>query len=309
MKKIITILLILILIVAGIILIATNSSNRTKNESGKPQIIVTLFPEYDFVKQIAGDKVDVSILLPPGTEVHTYEPTPQDRMNIEDADMFVYTGENMEPWAETIINSISANVYILDVSNNIELIELEDHHDHAGHSEEADPHIWLDPINAVIMCNNITEALCSIDAENADYYRTNRDKYVQELKRLDNDIQTVIMESTKKRVAFGGEFAYAYFVKRYNLSYISAYDACGEGAEPSVSKIKDVIDYINEYELPVIFYQELSQGNIAKTIAGETNAKALIFNTCHNVTKEEMNNGVTYIQLMRQNLENLKTAL
>jgi zinc transport system substrate-binding protein len=228
--------------------------------------------------------------------------------------MFVYTGKNMEPWSDKIASSINSSTVILDVSKNISLIKTEEDNTENGvqelsHDHEYDPHIWLDPQNAIIMVNNITEELCDIDSKNADYYKKNAESYIKQLNKLDSDIQTTIQNSSTNKIAFGGTFAYMYFISRYNLEYVTAYDSCGEDTEPSVSNVKKVIDYIQKNNLPVIFYQELSSGKIADSISAETGAKKLVFHTIHNVSQEELSNGETYISLMEKNLENLKIAL
>lgn len=317
MKKGLVFIIISVIVFCACIAIAMPKSNN-KEDSGKIEIVATLFPQYDFARQIGGDKVNVSLLLPPGTETHTYEPTPQDIIAISNANLFIYTGKYMEPWSERIISGIDSDTSVLDASRNINLIksandnhdeeenheELEEHHHH-----EYDSHVWLDPQNAIVMVNNVTDELCLIDKENEDYYRENSKKLIAEIEKLDSDIEDTIKASPKNKIAFGGTFAYAYFVNRYNLEYVTAYDSCGESSEPSVAKVKEVIDYMNKNNIKVIFYQELSTGKIASSIAAETGAKKLIFHTVHNATQNEINSGETYISLMRKNLENLKQAL
>lgn len=286
----------------------------TKEESENIKIVATLFPQYDFAKQVGGDKVEVSLLLTPGTETHTYEPTPQDIVKVNNADIFIYTGKYMEPWSEKIASSIEPGTRILDVSKNIQLAEADyDEHEDVEHEEfhthEYDPHIWLNPENAIQMVKNVTEELCSIDPENSEYYISNSNRYITEIGNLDSEISQTINNAKSNKIAFGGTFAYAYFVHKYNLEYVSAYDSCGEDTEPSVTNVKKVIDYMNQNNIKVIFFQELSEGRIADAIAKETGAQKLVFHTIHNASQEEINNGETYISLMRKNLENLKIAL
>lgn len=312
MKKIIAVFITFFLII-GIIFIALGNGNGKNIKNDQITVVTSLFPEYDFVKQIGKDKVNVEILLPPGTESHTYEPTPNDIVNINNSDLFIYTSDNMEPWAKKIANSIDSDTTIIQAGNNINLIEIEHNHDeHEGENEEShqyDTHVWLNPLNSIQMVKNITDKLCEISPENADFFRTNEEEYINELRELDKEIEETIKASKRNRLVFGGEFAYIYFINRYNLIYTTAYDGCGEGAEPSVSKIKEVIDIINSEQIPVVFYEELSEGKVANMIASETNAKACVFNTAHNVTSEELKNGVTYITLMKENLEKVKQAL
>lgn len=311
MKKIIAVLLTFFLII-GAIFIALGNINKNNQQTEKITIVTSLFPEYDFVKQIGKDKVDVKIILPPGTESHTYEPTPKDIVSINEADMFIYTSNQMEPWAEKIAESIdSKNTIILQAGQNINLIEIEhDHGDAKDHEEHtADAHIWLNPNNAIKMVENVTDKLCEISPENTEYFRNNANAYIEELRKLDAEIEETVKNSERKKLVFGGEFAYIYFLNRYNLEYATAYQGCGEGAEPSAKQIKEIIDTINNEKIPVIFYQELSEGKIAKMIADETNAQTLVFHTAHNVTSVDLENGVTYVSIMRENLDKVKVAL
>lgn len=316
MKKAVIFILISVIFFSTCVYIVKPKNNE-KNSSNKIKIVATLYPQYDFVKQIGGDKVDVSLLLTPGTETHTYEPTPQDIININESNLFVYTGKYMEPWAERIISTVDSDTEVLDASQNINLIKSkedddddEEHENHEHeHHHEYDPHIWLNPKNAVVMVENITNQLCTMDEENANYYKRNSQILINQINQLDVDIETLVNSSKNKKIAFGGTFAYAYFIDRYGLEYVSAYDSCGESAEPSVAKVKEVIDYMKENNINVVFYQELSTGKVADSIASETGAQKLILHTIHNASQDEIKNGETYISLMRKNLENLKIAL
>lgn len=368
MKKqiefIITLLLIFILITAGIINIKNPKNERS---TGKIQIVTTLFPQYDFVKQIGGDKVDVVLLLPPGSESHTYEPTPQDMQQINNSDLFVFTGEEMEPWADNLISGLKNDIRVLDLSKTVDLINSEEfeeehegeghehdeglehehnhdedlddehdhehekeqehqdeddsnddhknetedehHHEHDEHHHTYDPHIWLNPQYAIQMVKSIESELIAIDPENSEYYKKNAEQYIAEIQQLDSEFEDTVKNSSNPKIAFGGAFAYAYFVERYNLDFISAYETCGESAEPSTTKMKEVIEYIRKNKIPVVFYKEYTSGTIAKTLSEATGAKMLVFNTVHNVSKNELQNGATYVSIMRENLENLKQAL
>lgn len=321
---------ILSIIIFSLCIIIIMPKQDSGAQGNKLQVVATLFPQYDFAKEIGGDKVDVRLLLTPGTETHTYEPTPKDIININNSKVFIYTGKYMEPWAERIVKSVdSKKVRVLDASKNINLIKSEDDDDDEEHDEEEkhehnyeenhyhneehhhefDPHIWLNPQNAIVMINTITDEFCSIDAENESYYKKNAEELIAQINELDIEIQQTIDSSSKNKIAFGGTFAYAYFVNKYKLEYVTAYHSCGESAEPSVAKVKEVIDYMKSNDIKVVFYQEASSGKIADSIAAETGAQKLVFHTIHNATQSEINNGETYLSLMRKNLENLKIAL
>lgn len=291
-------------------------TTSSKN-SGKLSIVTTLFPQYDFAKQIAGDKAEVTLLLSPGIEAHSYDPTPSDIVKINESDLFIYTGEYMETWAAQIIKSLEKDVTILDVSEGIELTRSEDEHnetnhdetEHEGHNHIYDPHIWTSPVNAQQMVKTILNELIRIDAENEDYYRQNADNYLAELEELDASFRHVVENADIHTLYFADKFAMYYFTSEYGLSYVSAYDSCSSETEPSAKLVAKMIDEVKEDNAPAVFYAELSNHKAADTISKETGTKELLLHSCHNVSKDEFKDGATYISLMKQNLENLKAGL
>lgn len=312
MKKLLISLIILILIVLGAILIFNNKHKVRTKESNKLNIVTSIYPIYDFTREIAGDKANVAMLLPPGVEIHDFEPTPQDIIYIQEASLFLYTGDELEPWAKTIISGIENKSNIKNISNGIELIENEeDNHNHSKNEEHEkyDTHIWLDPQKSIKLVENIKDELCKKDPNNKEYYENNAKEYISKLEKLDNEFSNLISNSDNKEIAFGGPFSYTYFVKRYNLKYISAYESCGENTEPSVDKISQIINEIKNKKIPVVFYKELSSGQIANTISAETGAEKLEFHSLHSISQKDLENKQTYLNLMYQNLDNLKKAL
>lgn len=319
MKRVIYIIAtitVLALLVLGAIALKDNIEIKDENNT-KVQVITTLFPQYDFVKQIGKDKVEVNLLLPPGVESHIYEPTANDIIKINKSNLFAYTGENMEPWVSSIIQNVDANkVNILDISKGIALIQNEDHdHDDEEtegeneHSHEYDPHIWLDPALAMQMVNNITESLAKIDPENQGFYENNAKEYKKQLAKLDEDINSSLKEKQRDTLVFGSRFAFTYFAKRYDLKYISAYASCGAETDPSVKAIADIIEYIKENDIPVIYYEEFLEAKVANSISLQTGVKTVMLSSMHNVSSEQLQENVTYIDLMYKNLEGIKQGL
>lgn len=317
-RKLVFIIDILLLILIVNLLIFFAPTNISKTETDKIQVVATIFPNYDFAKQIGKDKVEVKLLLKSGVESHTYEPTPKDMIGIENSDVFIYTGNEFEPWAENILESVNSEIKIVDTSKNIELInkeEFEEHYEndeileetHEEHHDESsyDSHIWLNPENAITMIDEIAFNFCEIDPKNEKYYTDNANAYKEQIMALNSKYEEMIENSTRKEIAFAGEFSYSYFIERYNLGFVSVYNNCGEGEDPSIAKVKSVIDYINRHNLPVVFYGELSEGTVAKMIGEETSAKSMVFYTIHNADLEKD----TYVSLMKENFENLKRAL
>ncbi len=311
----------LVITLSGCSLSKSDSKKYSGDENNKVTIVTTLFPQYDFTKQIVGDKAEVKLLIPAGVESHSYEPTPADIISINKADLFVYTGKYMEPWAQKIIDGIdNSEVKILDVSRNINLVKTEDiEHHHEGeeskeveyheHDHEYDPHIWTDPILTKTMVDNIVTELCYVDSDNANYYKERGSIYKGQLDELDEEFKTIVSESSRKEIIFGGRFTFYYFTQRYGLEYESAYHSCSTETEPSVTQVAGLINEINEEKFPVIYYEELTDPKVAKSISEETGAKMLLLHSCHNVSKEDFDKGVTYISLMKQNAENLREGI
>ncbi len=277
-------------------------------EADNLSIVTTLFPQYDFAREICKDRASISLLLPPGMDSHSYAPTPQDALKTADADLFIYTGAAMEPWSAQLTANTSGTV--LDASVGIPL--LDGGHIHAssahGHAEaDTVPHIWTNPQNAIKMTENICQAVCALDPENAAFYRQNADLYIEKLSALDVEIEKTVMAAPRKKIVFGGHFAMRYFTNRYHLSYLAAFDACSGEAEPSPAVLSGIIEEMKNEGVPAVYFEELSTPRTAELIAEETGAKALLLHSCHNLSKAEQNE--TYLSLMYQNLENLKIGL
>lgn len=324
MKKIFFIIGIIALISFGVFVVS-NFANKPTIQSQKITVVTTLFPMYDFAKNIGQDKVDVSLLLPPGVEAHGFEPKPSDIAKINGADIFVYTGEFMEPWAHDIIEGVDKNVKIVDASIGIDLIkedeeeheyenevrqeeseyhEDEHHHHHGG----VDPHIWLDFENAKIMSETITKALQEIDSENADYYQENLENYKTKLTAIDDSYKSTLSTCETKTIIYGGHYAFGYMAKRYGLEYITA-QGFSPDSEPTAKDLIDIVEQIEENNISYIFYEELSSPKIAETLSNETGTKMLLLNGAHNLAKDDYEAGATYISIMESNLKNLSEGL
>lgn len=296
-------IVILFSLILSLLTLAGCSSNKDEpalkqGSTGKIKIVTTLFPQYDFARQIAGDQADIALLLPPGVESHSYEPTPSDMIKIKDADLFLYTGENMEIWSQSIIDGLEdSDCKVVNLSKDVELID------------DGDPHFWTDPLIAKKMVDQISEALCSIDPGQADYYRGNAEQYKQELDRLDTEFRSVVENGKRNEMIFGSAFALSYFTKEYDLEHEAAFDSCSSETEPSAKVITHLINKIKQEKIPVVYYMEIEEPKVARSISRETGAKMLLFHSCHNLTKEEFDRGETYLSIMEQNVQNLKEGL
>lgn len=294
------------------------SSGKT-DDTGKLKVIATIFPQYDFVREIAKDKADVSLLLPPGVEPHSYEPSPRDIANIQRSNAFIYTGEHMEPWAHKVIEGIKdKKIVVIDASKGIELLDEEERHqedeagneeDHRNHNGGKDPHIWLDPVYAQKMVDNLVEGLVKTDPENKDFYTENGESYKNKLRELDRKFSEAFKKTRYKKIMYGGHFAFGYLAKRYGLEYISPYSGFSPDAEPTPQRVAELIKNMKESGIKIIYYEELIDPKVAKVISDQAGAKMLLLHGAHNVTKEELNSGITYIKIMEENLEKLKQGL
>ena len=282
----------------------------------KLQGVATLFPLYDFSRQIAGDKAKVSLLLPPGTEAHTFEPKPGDIIKISKADLFIYTGPFMEPWVEEVlVGIVNKKLAVINASTGIQLAGQE-HHDDAAQAEEHqhhhgqfDPHIWVDPVMAQQIVNTIAGGFALKDPVNKDYYIANAKSYNDKLAALDIRIRQTLEKCKNKTILYGGHFAFGYFARRYGLEYLSPYAGFSPDAEPTPRKIAELIEKMKSLDCKYIFYEELLEPRVAKIIAESTGARLLLLHGAHNVSKEELEKGVTYLEIMEGNLERLKLGL
>ncbi len=304
------------------------------DDQDKLVVVTTLFPQYDFVRQIGGDRVEPVLLLPPGVEAHSYEPTPQDIVTIQNADAFIYTGEGMEPWALKMIeNTGSDTVKVVDLFQVVEgadanhedltsdygqetlvgeevneFQEGEEVHGDQDHSGP-DPHIWKDPVKAMAMAYHITEVLVELDLENAAYYEENGKAYLEELDNLHHEAEEALEHLKSRTVYSGGHFAFGHFLARYNLAFESPYEGFAPDAEPTPKRIAQLIEAMKAKKVTTIFYEELVDPKVTKIIAEETGAQMLQLHGAHNVSKAELEAGVTYVEIMKQNIKNLKEGL
>lgn len=278
-------------------------------------IVTTLFPTYDFARTITGGKADITLLLTPGKESHSYEPSTGDVIRINESDIFIFTNKYMEPWAEKITSGMENPPLVVNAGKNIILDEEEDHHDHeenhhhSGHSHEKEPHIWTSPKMCITMVDNILEAIVSLDADNAQYYTENAAELKKSLSELDEEFREITKSAKNKEIFHGGRFSMYYFAKEYSLDYEAAYDSCSTDTEPSLGKVCSMIDEMREKNIGVVFYEELSNNSVARLIGEETGAKPMLLHSCHNLTEAEFKEGKTYLDFMRQNAKNLKEAL
>ncbi|GMO33648.1 MAG: metal ABC transporter substrate-binding protein [Termitinemataceae bacterium] len=292
------------------------SCTQKKNvQDGKITVTATIFPQYDFVRAIAKDKVNLLMLLPPAQESHSFEPTPRDIITIQNSNIFIYSGGESDVWVSRILQSTdSSNMITISLIDTVDAVEEEivEGMEEAEEEEEViayDEHVWTSPKNAVYIVQTITETLCAADTANADFYRQNAENYILQLEKLDAEFKNVVDNAKRKTIIFADRFPFRYFADRYGLSYFAAFPGCSTETEPSAATVAFLIDKIKSEHIPVVFHIELSNERMADTIAEETGAKKLLLHSGHNVSKKDFENGITYIDIMQNNLENLRISL
>lgn len=337
-----------------------------KEDNYRLKIVTSLFPYYDMARAVIGDVkgIDLKMTVTPGQDSHSFEPTPSDVIQMENADVLIYNGGSLETWIDTLLDSLNNKNQIqmkmmdyVDVLNE-EIVEGMDtrfeEHDHDEHShkednhnkekhkedshseenhkednhsedssndsefhnedseeehEETDEHIWTSPVNEIIMTEKICETLSKALPEEKENFQKNAENYISQLKELDNEFRTIVENAKINEIIFADKFPLQYFAKEYGLKYYAAFPGCGSDMEPSAKTIGFLVDKIKEDNIKAVFYLELSSHIVADAIETDTGAKPLQFNSCHNITQKQFDSGVTYVDLMKENVNNLKIAL
>lgn len=329
MKKFLKICLYTIALAVAVFMVGCKG-NDLPVDDGKLKIVTTIFPEYDWVKQIAGDSnnLDITFLMKNGGDLHSYSPSAEDILKISSCDMLVYVGGESDKWIEEILeNSVNSNIKTINLMNVlgekakeeelVEGMEDDDHDDHDDHDDddaelEYDEHVWLSLDNAQLFVKSITENLCAIDSENAGTYKANCEKYLSQLDALDDKYEEVIENSKYKTLIFADRFPFRYLTDDYDLSYYAAFKGCSAETEASFETITFLANKADELNLPRILTIDGSDGKIAKTVVtASKNKDRTIYSldSLQSVTDNEVQSGKTYIKAMESNLEILKKAL
>ncbi len=303
MKRLIAALLCLCLMLCG----CTAQPEKPHDET-KLQIVCTSFPAYDFAREIAGDMAELTLLIKPGSEVHSYEPTPKDMIRIQESDLFICNGGESEQWAKTLVTPELNTIYMMDCVDTVE--ESADGIYNAEDGEpELDEHVWTSPLNAIKISKEICNALCKLDTDNAEAYKTNFTAYKAQLMALDREFRQVIKNSGKHTLVFADRFPMRYFALEYGLECYAAFPGCSSETEPSAKTVAYLIDRVREDKIPAVLYMEFSNQKMADVICEDTGCKKLPFYSAHSVSAEQFEQGVSYLDLMRINLNSLKEAL
>ncbi|MCL2828269.1 MAG: metal ABC transporter substrate-binding protein [Oscillospiraceae bacterium] len=327
-------------------------------------VIATIFPQYDFIRQIAGDRVDLAMLISPGAESHAFEPTPRDMIALNEADLLIYVGGHGDTWVDAILTSLdNENIGRVALVDLVDTVEVEHDHDHyhghtCAHDEHhhdcdddhtcsdnhhhgdcsddhhdcdddrhsdcdddhhhdcddhdhvhLDEHVWTSPQNAILIVKALTETLSELDPANAEFFRENAARYIEELTALDAAFAEVVAQGVRQTVVFGDRFPFRYLMDAYGLDAHAAFIGCSAETQASPATLARLIELVEAEDIPVVFYIEFSNQLIANVIAEATGARLLEIHSAHNVSAADFAAGVTYVDLMRQNVEHLREAL
>lgn len=313
----------------------TETTSEAKAESAaaseaKVSIVCTNFAEYDFARAIAGDKAEITMLLKPGAESHTYEPSPEDIIRIQDSDMFVYVGGDSDEWVADILDSMDqSKMHVFKLMDQVDTVEeehvegmeaeeeetkSEQDEKNLGKSDqeeepELDEHVWASPVNAMQIVEKMSAQIADIDPDHKEEYEKNAADYIGKIRNLDEQFRDITANAARKEIIVADRFPFLYFVKEYGLKYYAAFPGCASNTQPSAQTVAFLIDKVKEDQIPMVFHMELSNEQMADSIAEATGAKAELLNAVHNVSAEDFAKGVTYVDLMQHNAEVLKEAL
>ena len=320
----------LMLCICCILLLAgcAPAGKAPETDDGRLRIVATVFPAYDFARAAAGDGAEVTLLLPPGVESHSYEPTPADILAVQNCDLFIYLGGESDAWVDTILTAVQPKGETLRMVDCVDLLEEEhvegmqaerghDHHEdeHGEELEDSrglgevtgiDEHVWTSPANAAAITLAIGEKLEELDSANGEAYREHTRAYAAELADLDQQFEAFFNTQPSRTIVFGDRFPLRYFAERYDLDYYAAFPGCGTQTEPSAATIAYLTEKVRTEQLSTVWYIEFSNHLVADCIAEATGARIAMFHTCHNVSKAEIESGATYVSLMERNLETLQ---
>ena len=292
-----------------------------KDAEGKVKVVASIYPVYDFARRIGGDQVAVKMLVPAGTEPHSWEPSTRDMLDLEEADLFIYNGAGIDAWAEDVLDTVqNKNLTILEASKDVTLLKAgEGDHEEAGHEDEDmdghedghhhgeyDPHVWLSPKNAEIELAAIAEALIAKDPDHADMYRANLQAAKKECESLDSAFREKLSAYTGGYIVVAHE-AYGYLCKEYGLKQIGI-EGVSADQEPDAARMRKIIDMVKQYGIKCIFFEELVDPKVAKSIAEETGCETRALSPLDGLTKEDIDAGRDYFSVMRDNLEALAAS-
>ena len=277
----------------------------------KIRVVTSVFPLLEFAGAVSGERGEVSLLLPPGAEIHTWQPRPSDIIRLSSADLFIYIGADLEPWLHDLLKSVrNPSLRVLEASRGITLIDEEGivHNAHEHEHGVHDPHIWLDFKNDQRIVDKIAAVLSELDPEGSSVFKRNAFIYKEKLQKLDQKFKDGLKDCVHRTIILAGHGAFGYLARSYNLRQISLYGLSPD-SRPTPKKLIKVVELAKKYRIKVIFFEIRVRDELAKVLAEEVGARTLVLNPGANLTKEQLKSGKTFFDIMEANLENLKDGL
>ncbi|MBD5129519.1 MAG: zinc ABC transporter substrate-binding protein [Ruminococcaceae bacterium] len=298
-------------LIIPVLLVMLLGGCSSAEKTDKLRIVTTIFPAYDFARQVFGDTAEITLLLKPGTESHSYDPSARDIVKIDSCDLFIYNGGESDAWVENMLRSVDVNA--LRMMDAVEALAednegiAETEHDEHNEDEEYDEHIWTSPKNAALIVESIRNAAVKLAPENGELYESAAGEYIAEINALDEKF-TELLSGEERTFVFGDRFPLLYFFREYGLKYYAAFPGCGSETEPSAQTIAFLTEKLESDTVPTVFCIELSNRKLAETLADENGLPVAEFHTCHNITADDFATE-SYVSLMERNYQMLKTAL
>lgn len=271
------------------------------------KIMTSVFPLAEFARAVGGDFGEVEMLLPPGVEVHTWQLRPSDISKLSRANLFIHIGKQLEPWITKVLQGvINPDLVVLEAAQGLFLKDHEHHHGHG--TEEVDPHVWLDFEYDGLIVNRIADALCKLAPDHSDYFRSNADVYQEKLHQLDRKYRMSLGACKNRTFLVGGHAAFGYLAKKYNLNQVALY-GINPDSRPTPRQLKEVVDLVRELDIKAIFIEVFVSDELARVISREAGLRILELNPGANLTRAQNAAGLSFFNIMENNLENLKDGL
>ena len=309
-------LILAVLLALGLCGCAAGEEGAVNDEQSGPRVLTTIFPAYDFARVICGGRGDVALLVPPGAETHSFEPSPQDLRRLERCDLLIGNGGESEAWLEELLAAAEGDFRTLLMLECVDALEEEEkdgmqtiRESEEEEGPEYDEHVWTSPRNAARICRSICAELCALDPEEAEAYRANCERYCAELEELDAAFRRTVEEGRLRTLVFADRFPARYFVEEYGLDYFAAFPGCADDTEPSARTVAFLINRVREQEIPAVLYIEYSNQKMADVICEDTQCRKALFHSCHTVSAADLAKGASYLGLMWDNVESVKEAL
>lgn len=299
-----------------------SASNESSAQTGSKElsVVCSIFPQYDFCREVMGETANIELLLKSKVDLHNYKPSAEDILKIKGCDLFIDVGGESDEWADDVLDSapegkpsVLSLIDLVEAKDEtpLEGMEEEEHDDEHEdeHGEEKDEHVWTSLKNAEKIVRAIAERLASLDEANAEKYKANADSYIQKLSALEKQYSETVKNAKRKTLVFADRFPFRYLADDYSLECFAAFSGCSAETQASFETVAFLAKKVKEKELPFVLVIDGSNGSVAETVASQSGAKIKALNSCQSVSEEEIKNGETYLSIMQKNLDVLKEVL